>query len=303
MIGVVAHDAGGAEVVSSYIRRSGMKAKFCLDGPATQIFERKLGSIKNSTVEELVDTADWIICGTSGQSDLEWRVVGLSRQKGKRCVVMLDHWVNYRKRFVRSGKWNWPDEVWVGDTLSARIAATTIPEVKIVLVPNAYFMDIKDEVKNCTHGRTSAVDGVHVLYVCEPINQGSDDSAANICSASERNSLIYFLKNIHCLGNKISRIVIRPHPKESKEKYDWVHDEFDLPIICAEEKSLLEQISISHIVAGCATMGMVVGLLAGKRVVSCIAPGVKLTALPHDGIEDMATLIAKWKKLDFENGK
>ena len=39
---IVCHDAGAAEVISSYVRRYKVRARFVLEGPAINIFERKL---------------------------------------------------------------------------------------------------------------------------------------------------------------------------------------------------------------------------------------------------------------------
>ena len=71
MFAVVSHDAGGAEILSSYVRRRGEKAVFVLAGPALRVFERKLGPIENAPLDQAVRQAAWVLCGTSGQSALE----------------------------------------------------------------------------------------------------------------------------------------------------------------------------------------------------------------------------------------
>ena len=293
MIGVVAHDAGGAEIISSYIRRQRLSCVFCVSGAAMSVIARKLGDVRALPLEALVEQSDWILCGTSFLSDLEWRAIGLARQAGKRCVVALDHWVNYRQRFTRHGTWHWPDEVWVGDEIAAGIATETLPGIPLTLVPNAYFMDIQDEISVLGTPERCVV-GLSVLYVCEPLRE---DGVAlygdeRYWGYTEEEALSYFLSNVGALGDNIERIVIRPHPQETLGKYDWAMHEFDLPLVCNEKKSLLEQIAACDVVAGCATMAMVVGLLAGKRVVSCIPPGGKTIPLPQTAILDMSLLIA-----------
>ena len=42
---IVAHDAGGAEVVSSYVRRQNMCCVYSIEGPARKVFERKRGKV------------------------------------------------------------------------------------------------------------------------------------------------------------------------------------------------------------------------------------------------------------------
>lgn len=294
MIGVVAHDAGGAEIISSYIRRHRLICSFCLEGAAVGVIARKLGAVKTLPLEDLVAQSEWLLCGTSFLSNLEWRAIGQARAAGKRCVVVLDHWVNFRQRFVRHGEWHWPDEVWVGDETAARIAAETLPEIPQTLVPNAYFMDIQDEIRAITVPDRPPDPGLSILYVCEPLR---DDGFAlygdeRYWGYTEEEALSYFLSNVGAIGDNIARIAVRPHPQETLGKYDWAQKEFDLPLVCGEKKTLLEQIAACDVVAGCATMAMVVGLLAGKRVVSCIPPGGKTVRLPQAEIEDMSRLIA-----------
>lgn len=294
MIGIVAHDAGGAEIISSHIRRHGLVCGFCLEGAAVGVIARKLGTVPLLALESLLDQCDWLLCGTSFLSDLEWRAIGLARLAGKRCVVVLDHWVNYRQRFTRHGEWRWPDEVWVGDVTAAHIARETLPEVKQTLIPNDYFMDIREELKAIAVPPRAPDTGLHILYVCEPLRE--DGIALHgderYWGYTEEEALSYFLSHVRCLSDNIGRIVVRPHPQEPLGKYDWATRGFDLPIVCGEDNTLLNQIAACDVVVGCATMAMVVGLLADKRVVSCIPPGGKTVSLPQSEIEDMSHLIA-----------
>lgn len=294
MIGVVAHDAGGAEIISSYIRRHRLSCIFCLGGAAIEVVDRKLGEVKTLPLESLVAQSDSLLCGTSSFSDLEWSAIGKAKEAGKHCTVVLDHWVKYRERFVRHGEWHWPDEVWVGDENAARIAAEALPNITQTLVPNAYLLDVVDEVRAISSPDHRLNRGVNILYVCEPI---SDDGTIPKgdeydLGFTEFEALSYFLSNLSAISADFRRIVIRPHPKERPNKYHSVLKEFDLPLVCDEKNTLLEQIAASDIVAGCTTMAMVVGLAAGKRVVSCIPPGVKIAPLPQPQIEDMSDLIA-----------
>lgn len=293
MIGVVAHDAGAIEIITSYIRRQNLECVFCLEGPAVKVVARKLGVVPMLPLRELINQSKWILCGTSFLSDLEWRAIGLARRADKRCVVMLDHWVNFRHRFLRHRKWHWPDEVWVGDEPAALIAREELPELKQRLVPNAYFMDIQDEVENFPALQRSPDAGLNILYVCEPLRDAGialyDDE--RYWGYTEEDALTYFLSNVHFLSDKINHIYVRPHPQEQLNKYDWAITKFDLPLICGENKTLFQQIAACDIVAGCASMAMVVGLIAGKRVVSCIPPGGKTVPLPQSEIEDMSHII------------
>lgn len=289
MIGAVAHDAGGAEIISSYLRRGGQEFACCLDGAARAVFARKFGEVRNLPLDALVDASDWLMCGTSFLSDLEWRALRAARAAGKRTVTVLDHWVNYHDRFVRHGERHWPDEIWVGDEVGLQLAQKDLPEVPLKLVPNAYFLDLRDEIEALGSQSRDAAGGLRILYVCEPLR---DDGLAlyndeRYWGYTEEEALRHFLANVARLGGPIARIVVRAHPQEPRNKYVWAAAEFALPIVTDEDKTLLQQVAASDVVAGCASMAMVVGLIAGKRVISCIPPGGKTVPLPHPEIERM----------------
>lgn len=293
MIGVVAHDAGGAEVVSSYIRRNKLDCQFCLAGPAVDIFSRKLGEIENKSLENVVAACEWLLCGTSFSAVLEYSAIRMARQYQTKSVAVLDHWVNYRWRFLRNGEWCFPDEIWAGDELSFEQARLDIPEVPTLFVPNAYFQDMREELSLIP--RTDQSSGLNILYVCEPFQESAEILYGDdlYWGHTDREVLEYFFSQLEPVANEISSIVLRPHPREALGKYDWVRKVYDLPIVTDEEKSLKEQIVKSDVVAGGGTMAMVVALIADKFVVCSLPPGSKVARLPHEKIYNMVDFVKR----------
>jgi hypothetical protein len=104
--------------------------------------------------------------------------------------------------------------------------------------------------------------------------------------------LRFFLSHLGVLETRIDRIVVRPHPSEPRDKYANVSAEFGSHVVMGGNRPLLEEIADSDIVAGCESMAMVVALVAGRRVISCIPPGGKPCALPHAEIESLQELVA-----------
>lgn len=297
MIAVVSHDAGGAEILSSYVRQQKLESLLVLKGPACKIFERKLGAIQILPLEEAVRQAGSILCGTSWQSDLEFNAIKLARSLGKRSVAFLDHWTNYRERFVRSGETCMPDQIWVGDSFAESMATEIFSGLPIRLIENPCFQDIRRELAAIPMGRLPSSDKISVLYVCEPIREhgrlqfGDERHWGYV----EEEALRYFLVNISAFGTIIDRIVIRPHPSELSNKYRWAQHEFDLPIVLGGTRTLVEEIAEANLVVGCESMAMVIGLFAGKRVVSCIPPGGRACVLPQREIESLQALLRKSK--------
>ena len=292
MLAVISHDAGGAEILSSYVRRQPGPCVFALAGPARDVFERKLGPITIVPLAEAIDQATSLLCGTSWESSLEFDALTRARLAGKRSVSFLDHWVNYRERFTRGGRICLPDEIWVGDAMAETKARDLFPGTTVRVTDNPYYQDILTELATQTPARPANPDRLSVLYVCAPIRaqalaQFGDE---HYWGYVEEDALRALLANVGALGRPVERIVIRRHPAEPAGKYDWARDEFDLPIEAGGGRTLVEEIGDCDVVAGCASMAMVVGLLARKRVVSCIPPKSTAFRLPHPDIERLHDL-------------
>lgn len=293
MIAVISHDAGGAEILSSYVRRMEIDCICVLDGPACKIFERKVDRVKTGSLEAAVNQCTRVICGTSWNSDIELTAIKLARLSGKPSVAFVDHWVNYRERFIRSGEIILPDEIWVGDVMAKTIAEDVIPNIIVTLVDNPYLRDIREELLLNQPCRSSVSKSSNVLYVCEPISVHAllRHGDARFWGYSEDDALRYFLSNISAIGKPIDQIVIRPHPSESFDKYAWIRNEFELPIALGGARTLLEEIRDSDIVVGCESMALVVALHAGKNVISCIPPHGRPCTLPYPDIISMQSIL------------
>jgi hypothetical protein len=291
-VAIVSHDAGGAEILSSWLNRYSSEASVVAEGPAKSIFRRKCPRAEFLSLEEALRKSSWVLCGTGWQSSFERQAIARGRALGKKTVAFLDHWVNYRERFDEGGRSVLPDEIWVGDSDAERIARVLFDQTPVLLQPNPYVEDLLAEIAGIQAGQSGSVTK-RVLYVCEPI---ADHAKARhgderYWGYTEYDALRFFLSNISALGRAVDTITIRPHPSEQIDKYRWADGLIRLQVEFGGKKTLLEETLASDIVVGCESMAMVVGLLAGKRVISAIPPGGRLCQLPHDAIEHMQQLV------------
>jgi hypothetical protein len=290
---VVSHDAGGAEVLSSYIRQHNIHCNYCLSGPALKIFQKKLGEIKIISSKEAIDHSDSLLCSTSWQSDLEWESIKIAKECNKKSIAFLDHWGNYRERFIRKGETSLPDEIWVGDSQAKVLANKVFPEVIIKQIENPYFTEIKTELSVIAKSSKRYKTGLSILFVSEPLREHGIEGFGNELhwGYTEEEGLRYLLTNLYVFNNKVERIVIRPHPSEAIDKYNWTISEYNLPIENGGRKTLLEEIVECDVIVGFQTMALVIGILARKRVISCIPEGGKACNLPLPEIEHLQYLV------------
>ena len=74
---------------------------------------------------------DVIVTGTSQFSNLENKIRNIAKKVKIFSITFLDHYVNYRKRFVFNNKLQLPNEIWSFDIHSYNIAKKTFKNVII----------------------------------------------------------------------------------------------------------------------------------------------------------------------------
>lgn len=287
---IACHDAGGAEIVSSWLRRrdDGPPAACLLEGPARAIFARKLGRLlRRLETPPSLEGFDLVLCGSSAQATLERRMVRAARAAGVRSAVWLDHWVGYRPRFVLEGELVLPHEVWVCDEHARRLAVEELPGANIRLRGNPYLEDAAAEIRVLDGRVPAGEDGERILYLTQPTTVGAHAETGHPLGWGyhEHEALERYLE--HLAEAAPAAVRLRLHPSETEQKYASLLEAFAgrLPLHISRGGSLAHDCAWADTVAGCDTMAMVVALAAGRRVVSVIPPGGKPLSLPFPEIE------------------
>ena len=108
---VVCHDAGAANIVIAGLLATGRSDwRAYMRGPAETLWKVAYPEIApRERLESTLQGAGLVVTGTGWASDIEHQARRLARSRGVRSVAVIDHWVNYAERFVRSGEVEkWP---------------------------------------------------------------------------------------------------------------------------------------------------------------------------------------------------
>lgn len=267
MICISSNDAGGAEILSAWIKRNkNNNYVFNLSGPALKIFKKKMKIKKNyKDIKKIKIKIMKIITTTSKTSLQEINALKFAKKKKINSISILDHWVNYKERFQRNFKTILPNEIWVTDKKSLSIAKKKF-KVPIKLKKNFYFID---EVKKIR--KINSKEKKQILYV--------NSHLKNIFLEKKR--ILFFLNHI----NKIDQncvIKIKPHPNDNLKKFNWIKKKFNsLSISISKKNEKLEKlIKESKLIVGCNSMAMVIAYLCKKKVYNALPPNDKKMLLP-----------------------
>ncbi len=283
---IVAHDAGAAAHIFAWLG-SGLinrdSCKFCLEGPAAKIFQAQRPNIEFCSLESVLIGANTLLTGTGWASSLEHNARVWAKKNEIKSIAVIDHWVNYKERFVRDHIQALPDIIWVSDKHALREAKLCFPNIEIVEKRNDYVKSIVDKVLSYKVDRKKST--TNILYVLEPVR----DIWAGYEEMGEFQALDFFLNSIPILKlqEEIS-IILKLHPSEPKDKYDnWLKASGFSNIHIEKNKDLVSLLAWSDIVVGCETYAMVVALAAHKRVISSLPKHAHKCRLPYDKIEHL----------------
>jgi len=296
---VVANDSGGAELLSSYVKKKKLNSLFSLSGPALKVFNNKLGLIDNKELDYVILKSDVLICGTSWQSNLELDAIKLAKKHGKKSIAFLDHWVNYENRFKRGNENYLPDEIWVCDTNALKIVEKEFPKVKANIVTNYYLEEVKNLLNNEYHRNKY----LSVLFIGENISEHALKLFNNdmYFGYNEIDVLNYFIFGIIDLKIDIGKLIIRPHPSEDSEKYINIIKKSEINIKIELSKStLVEDINNADMIVGGTSMALAIASMAkNKIVISSIPPEFKMPDWPFNNILELRNILANKEK--FKN--
>lgn len=289
-LAVVCHDAGAANLIIAWLWDYAGQPRVCMEGPARILWENAFPKTGTLPVEEALNNAASLLSGTGWASDLEHEARRLARTMGNRNIAVLDHWTNYRERFVRGGELILPDELWVADMDAEAEARRCFPAMPVRQLPNLYLEKLAREV--AAHGPAPARrDPRNILYALEPVRQDWGRSG----EPGEIQALAFFLENLPALGiDEHVKIRLRPHPSDPPGKYDdWPlrYPQFDLAV--EEGSALAEQIAWADWVVGCETFALVIALQAGRIAVSTLPPWAPSCRLPQQDLLHLRDLLAR----------
>ena len=266
-VAIFSHDAGGAELVSLWAKKHKYDYITHIDGPARKVFERNALFENHYNLKDAILNSDWILCSTSWQSEIEKEAIWHAKLLKKKSISLLDHWVNYRERYIYKGNLNLPDEIWVTDNYAKNLIIKEFPEVKIRLVKNMYFENMKKKINSIKlKYQIKKNTKKNIIFSAQNFSETSifEIPTHKLLGYNEHDSINFFLENIDYLGVKINTIQIRPHPSDQDKKYDWVLDKYPNFKFINTELDLIEDIVKSDIVVGCTTMGLAIACLAKK---------------------------------------
>ena len=249
LIGVICKDAGAANQIAHYISNNSNNYIYALLEPAFSIFKNVLGEVENHELSQVVELADELLTGTGWSSDFEWEGIRGGLKSKKKVVTHLDHWNNFRERFIRNTELILPEEIWVSDEYSMNIAQEQLIETKVIMKEDYFLQYQLDQISKLSTDDLGIRGGNknRVLFISEPLIDitgcGEFTQVSGIPDLKHE-----FLSTIYETLSFIPNIRIRPHPSEKSE--DFLQYESKKGVSISSEPMLATDLAWADFVVG-----------------------------------------------------
>ncbi len=284
-LAVACHDAGGTNQIISLVRELDISiGSVFVDGPAASLWDKAFPqSLRVNTLEHLLQQGKTLLSGTGWASDLEHNARKFAKEREIYSVAVLDHWTNYRERFVRHDELVLADELWVVDEYAYDVAKPLFPAQKIKTIPDYYAQSQLKKIQPLSQNTTH-----ELLYLGEPVRTDWGRG-----EAGEFQALRYFFNLLPFLKISSDTVIrLRQHPSEAPNKYQNLVAEFPQWRVIMDENELSHSLSHARWVVGCQTYAMTLALKAGRLVYCSLPPWAPACKLPHREIIHLKNLTA-----------
>jgi len=222
-IGIVCNDIGGAYFVKAFLEEFELNnfVSFC-EGPAKSLFKKNY----NGSLEDFIKENDLIITGTSWSSDIEKCAIKISKDTNKTCYTVLDHWVNFKERFILNNKIIFPDVIIVFDAKAFQLAETLIYPTTTKIIKTKTNLFIKNFLKGSL--KIEKKFNNRILFIDEPIKEHYEIKLKKdftYLGYNEFSAFTDFLKQKNQTKFRNFIIDIKLHPSSDINKYsDYLND-------------------------------------------------------------------------------
>lgn len=295
---VVAHDAGGADIIGAYVKKNRLRYRFVcyVAGPAVRVFRRRkipatAITYSRAAIARIVREhrdAQLVLTGTGWMTEMELQCIRESKRQGLTVASYIDTWSDYRERFGyprRHWEKNLPDEIWTGDASAYRIARRVFSrhDVRIRLVPNEVFKEARMMYGKAA--RRTAKKLAYILFVSEPFGASARFMGETKKRVAMEYATLQLLLDYFARIKFSKKILIRLHPAEPAGKYDALIRAFSgrLDISISHEPDMYKDLARASTVIGMTSMFLVIAALCKKHVVSFFI-GKKSRALSFPGV-------------------
>ena len=276
--GIILKDAGSANHIIYLLKKINLKNFIVYaQNPAREIWIKNFGydNLINDS-EDFITSCNLVLYGTGFPGE-EFNILKKLKKKNIPIIALIDHWTNYKERFLVNGRYIFPNTIWVLDNKAFKKAKITFNKnISIIQIPNHYLNATIKLIANEIEKKGN------FLYLSEPLKEKWNKS--NSCNEDAIKFCLDKVSNGYF--GKINSFLIKPHPTQSKSYFSWINNyNFSFKVIIDNKIELSEAIGKAEFIAGCETYALIIAYKANKKTFFSLPPWAPYSKLPYEEIK------------------
>jgi hypothetical protein len=232
---------------------------------------------------------DCVFAGTShpeSSAYFEVHCLGEARRAGIRTISFVDHWVNFRLRFLdENNELVLPDEIWVVDEKAKQLAVEEgLPGSILKVERNPYHQYLeylwKPSFRNKDYldGLHIPKEGFHILFAPDPLSLRDGKKTAGFTEDEALEQLLDVLTTLELPVH----LIVKCHPLQPVEVLDEAVKKSNMPVHIIRSGDTLELVNASDLVIGFYSNLLLEAKAIGKNVIRFYPGNEKADWLIHD---------------------
>ena len=256
MILFAAQDAGPAKYISYIVKSLNKNSYKCMASKVSvNVFLEMNVQAENIIHSLQTNNFNLIVTGTCLDDGIDKEAVRYGKTKGIQTISIIEHWSLYKKRFELNGIPDYPDKIFVNDNLAREEAESDgIPSEKIRVVGNPVLENVKFKYFTKSIYQNWRASFVHlkrskiITFISESLRCDFPEHSREFQGFDE----FIVIKDILQFLDKNSSLIIKLHPSENLNKYDFLNKFENVSII--QETDLNKLIQFSNLIIGMGSM-------------------------------------------------
>lgn len=270
-------DAGSTNLLAYYLKNKKIKFDCYASGAALKILPKLFPRKKiNKTINKKITINKTLITTTSLNNEFEFRAKLNCLDKRINIISVIDHWVNYKSRFIHKNKFYYPNEIWVFDNYAKRLSKKIFRNTKIVNKKNYYLKNVSEKINNETKKK-------QILYICEG-------------NRKIKNLITFEYKNIKKITSKFKKkfdnkyqLIIKLHPNsKSKALYQKVMKNFkNIKYKILRNTPVEKTLSYSEIIVGIRSYALYLSSQNQQKTFTLLTKKKMRNFIPYNKIKSL----------------
>ena len=238
-----------------------------------KFLEEKLYEFKFIKINKLVqlkkikhDKISLIITGSAIGNSLDKKLINFSKSNKIKSISIIEHWTNYKKRFLLNKKYIYPDFIFLNDKQAYNNALKKgLPKNKLIIAGNPYLSNFSNKKimggkirKKFDNLRKKKV----YLFLSENISSQNNNQIENY-----KIDEFLAVKKITKYLKKNEYLIIKLHPEEKLNKFDKLKKK---NVIITKNMNYSEMVKLPKYIIGLKTIMLIKLAAQRKNIISLL---------------------------------